>query len=308
MPAVKKPGTKPAEPDEKSEDVVDDTSAEDRGADEAPTEATEETTETTEETTEKTAEKTTEEDASSAADLQAALDENARLKAENDQLKAGARPAAPAATDGQEKFPVTRHFISQVLPAAKQRFTHPEATAQDQFEVVTDLTDKLLGAYHNDRVLPALDQIVMQNIILQNEVEIRDLRAADPKFRSALESAVRSELKTMRWEDRIKPEAVQTIVDRLTGAARRVPAAAPSGVKRPGAASAVLRDVSAGGVGTRTPVSGTKLTPDQESDYQAMLAEGSEWTREQYYAKTKARQEMAKKNNRTVPKTYRDYT
>lgn len=320
----------------KAEDVVEDessvvdetTESEETtisAEDEAETESSEETTDTaepTEEVVEEAAEEepAAEEPAPASAEVAEQLQRIKDLEAENAQLKG--EKAEPAAT--KPEIPNITAFVNRTAPEAKRKFLeapivtvgedgtpkiNKEAMAS-QFDSLYQMTDHMIGAVIADHVSPVLDRLAVRNITLANELEIRDLRTTSGSVFKSLEPTIRKELKALGWKDRVAEDAVTKIYHRLLGARNgHSKPAAPAPTKRPAAATAALKDISAGGGGgaPRKQVVGVKLTPEQEADFAQMVEEGLAMTRERYAARVKARQDKAKSEKRPIPKTLRSF-
>lgn len=241
--------------------------------------------------------------AASAAELRAQL---AAKDAEIAALKAAPKaeePAKPAAPP-QGRMSNIQLVQRQVIPEARKVFVDPNSTVQQQFDVLLDAQQQMLGAVLVDSINPYFENLATANIGLANELEIRDIRSEDSTFAKQLEPKVKAELDKMRWEDRGKPGAVKSVYYRLLGESNGKRAAEQVAAKPNPAA--VLRDVSAGmsGGGAKSP--GIRLTKEQEADRLDMSTDGSVLSPENYLAKLKARQDRAKATNRKVPSTLRE--
>ena len=256
----------------------------------------------------------------SAEDLRAKLE---ALQAENESLKAKQEPAEAqpqAQTQQQQKPSYARYFLDSVKPASEKAFSEintvkvkddgtvmVDGEAQrKQFGIISDMTDKMIGAVLADHVTPNIEQLALNNITLKNELELVNLKMADPAVKTK-EAAIRKELQGLSWQDRNKPGVVESIYDRVTGQSYRKNGSFQPQARKglPGAASA-LRDLSAGGTTVSRKPMPVKLTPSQESDYRSMSENIPGFTREKYAAKVKARNESRKQKNLKPVETLRE--
>lgn len=319
-----KPEAEAVEDDESA--IVDDTDAPapvekadpEGAADAEPTPSEGEEADTTAEQEEPPAAQEEEPPVAGAAEL--AAQRIADLEAENARLK-GAQPEATPPDTRQTPGAIAT-FLKTIGPQSKKQFAEAKAFtvnaeghvvanpdgAQQQYDAIYTMTDHMIGSILTDHVSPVLNDIAELAITLHNEVEIRDLRATGEVFKS-MEQFVREELKTKDWGTRRKEGAVSVIYKKLLAMRNGGSPPATGGSKAPPVrAAAALRDLSAG-VGSK-PAKGAgsfKLTPEQETDYQDLIANGWPGTREQYHAKWKSRAEKAKAANRSIPKTYRSF-
>ena len=110
--------------------------------------------------------------------------------------------------------------------------------------------------------------------------------------------------KAGRWsKTRGEAGAVAEMYHTVRGAKRNGQAPAP-GLKAAPAARAALKDLAAGG-GASPKTQSVRLSKEQEKDYQAIVGDGVDITRAEYYAKWKSRADQARANKKPVPATYR---
>lgn len=227
-----------------------------------------------------------------------------RLRAGGDQPK----PEAPAPQDGGLRH--IGNFVHQVVPQAKKAFADPETPLDRQFDIMLDTADKMLGAVMEDRVLPSINKLAIANIVLANELEIRDLRADNPDFKKQYEPQVKEELAKLEMKERGKPDVAKKIYYRILGEknGHGKPATPVSnGKARASAPSATLRDVSAGSPASAQKSNGIRLSKEQEAERQTDAQEtGQLMSPESYLAKLKARQDRARALGRKVPQTLRE--
>src|SRR3990167_2241676 len=214
-------------------------------------------------------------------------------------------------------------FVQRAAPEFRKAFTavspvtvHEDGTVTanaegvaQQYDTIYLMTDQMVGAVLADRVEPFNDHMATRVIQLENELEVRDLRAHKETgaLFVTLEPAIRKELKALPWKDRVTEGAVTRIFHRLLGE-RNGGDQRPAPVAGQPRASAALKDISAGSrTQTGKPVLGVKLTPVQESDYQAMLEEGVTLSRERYAARYKARADKFRAEKKSAPKTLRSF-
>ena len=233
----------------------------------------------------------------SAADLKARLD---ALEAENADLKAKVPAEAPDA-EPRQRVSMTQVFVSQTVPKAKALYAAEKDPAK-QFEIMAETANQLLGAVMTDTITPSIQKLAAVNVELINELTIRDLRD-DPEFKS-VEAQVREQLRKTDWKTRASETAVQDIFHRIRGAKKNGMPTSPAKKESTPTARAVLKDLAAGGGASPKPA-GVRLTQEQEGDYQAILKDGIDLTRAEYYAKWKSRADQAKAAGRKIPSTYR---
>jgi len=238
------------------------------------------------------------------------LSASSRIKKLEDEIATLKGAAAPAAATATAPVSHIEAFVKQKAPELKRKFTDDTATLSDQFDATYEMSSHLVKSVLDDHVFPFHDRISRRVILLQNEVEIRDLRDTGSVFTS-LERDVRAILKKTRWNERAALDdhgrgIVTKIYHQLLGQRNGSRLAAATTTPR-GTASAALRDVSVGRGAPAKKSAGVTLTAEQESDFQALLSEGMDLTREQYAAKYKARAEKAKAAGRPIPKTFRSF-
>ena len=225
--------------------------------------------------------------------------------AEIAQLKAD----KPVAGEPQQRVSMGQVFLRDSKPALKAAFAAAKTPAE-QYEVMFNTANQMVGVILQDagvigqdgkmrNLLADTQSLAAANIDLANEIEIRDLRS-DPAFKAS-EAKVREQLKKMPWIERGDAGAVAKAFKAIGGKAQngaaKTPAAAP-------AARTILKDLSAGGGASPKPAT-IRLSKEQEVDYQAIISDGVNLTRPEYYAKWKARADQAKAKKRPIPATYR---
>src|SRR3990167_5678914 len=218
-------------------------------------------------------------------------DENATLKAP---------PADKTQPKPGERVSMAQVFVNQVMPEARSKYI-AEKDPSKQFDLVVETANLLVGAALNDHVTPKIQQLAAINTELMNELEIRDLRA-DAEFKG-VEAQVRDRLKKVDWKTRAGETPVTDIFHLIRGAKKdgtKLAEKTPLGVD----ARKHLKDLAAGGGASPKPV-GIRLTKEQETDFQAILNDGVNLTRAEYYAKWKSRADQAKAGGRKIPATYR---
>ena len=217
----------------------------------------------------------------------------------------GEKPADVSTVAPGQRVSMAQVYLKTVKPELKRQFVAGK-DAEQQFEAVHEMANQMLGAVLTDRV----DPLGLATVGLYNELEIRDLRS-DPTFKT-LEPKVRAALNKADWKERAKVEddgtgVVTAIYHRLrgsqqNGAAKPVATTPKAPLSAP--VRQALKDVSSGGGASPKPA-GVRLTKEQETDFQAILQDGIDITRAEYYAKWKARADQAKAGGRKIPATYR---
>ena len=242
----------------------------------------------------------------SAAALRAQLEEKdaeiARLKAAQPAPEEPAPAPAPAAAEAK----AIAKFVNVTRPQLEREFTREGITPQEQFRVLHDLSDHMLGAVLQDKVVP----VGLAVIELSNDNELLRMQVENPGAKTTL-AETRAELLKLPWARRSEPGIVQATYERILGrkANGRAPAPAAKGPARPATAvSKVLRDVSAGGGAPAKVTASVKLTTLQEAERQELESEAGPGTMppDRYKAKLEARQANAKANNRKVPALLRE--
>lgn len=224
-----------------------------------------------------------------------------RLKAENKELKEkeGKEPAKEPAK-GTIKNMAMRNFVSKEVPEAREKYLKDDVTVEQQFDIIVDVADKLIGAVHKDHIEPAQAQLAVAVIGLQNELEIRDLRGSSEAFKG-VETKVKEALAKMTWVDRAASGVVGKLFDKFKPASAK-----PKDDKKkpePPKVASTLKDVAGGGAGAGGGKGKqTRLTVEQEKDRQEIEAEqGTPLSEEKYLAKLKTRQDTAKAAGRPEP-------